>query len=81
MAAVAADADRECAAMRALTERGRTAGAARAAKVRERVAVRAGRVAGVTVAVEGDAVVLSGRGLARRSITDPAFAQVAEWGR
>ncbi len=49
--------------------------------VRERVATAAGQVPGVAVAVEGDGVVLSGRGLVRRTIGDPRLHDMAGWGR
>jgi hypothetical protein len=62
-------------------ERAEALGERRAGAVRERVAEAAGAVPGVAVAVEGDGVVLSGRGLARRTITDPRLHDIAGWGR
>lgn len=56
-------------------------GERRAAAARERVVVAASEVPGVAAEVVGDAVVLSGRGLTRRTITDPRLHDVAGWGR
>jgi hypothetical protein len=54
-----------------LKERGLRLAEARAARRRERLAARlAGAAEGVAVAVDGEAVVLSGRGLARRMDED-----------
>lgn len=53
----------------------------RAEMVRARIAAVAEDVPGVAVAVEGDAVVLSGRGLTRRTIVDPRLQDIARWGR
>jgi len=62
-------------------ERAEAIGARRADAVRERVATAAGQVPGVAVAVEGDGVVLSGRGLVRRTISDPRLQDIAGWAR
>ncbi len=67
--------------MRRLIERGEAAGEAAAGRARERVAAAARGVGGVWADVAGDAVVLAGRGLVRRTLTDPALADMAEWGR
>lgn len=55
--------------MRALTERARAAGAVRARVVAEDVAAGI-EAPGISVTIEGSDVVLSGRGLRRRLITD-----------
>jgi len=49
--------------------------------VRARVAAAAEAVRGVSVAMQGDAVVLSGRDLTRRTIVDPRLQDIAGWGR
>lgn len=67
--------------MRAALVRGQAVAERRADFVRARVAAVAEDVPGVAVAVEGDAVVLSGRGLARRTIVDPRLQDIAGWGR
>jgi hypothetical protein len=56
-----------------LAERARRSSERRAERRRGELAARLdGRVAGVEAALEGAAVVLSGRGLRRRSARDPA---------
>ncbi|MEP9400386.1 hypothetical protein [Sphingomonas sp. VNH70] len=67
--------------MRRLIARGQAIGAARAEAVRDRVAAAARGVPGVSASVAGERVVLAGRGLVRRTLTDPALADMAEWGR
>ncbi len=62
-------------------ERATAIAARRADAVRERVATAAGQVPGVAVTVEGDSVVLSGRGLVRRTIGDPRLHDLAGWAR
>ncbi len=62
-------------------ERATAIAARRADAVRERVATAAGQVPGVAVTVEGDGVVLSGRGLVRRTIADPRLHDLAGWAR
>jgi alpha-beta hydrolase superfamily lysophospholipase len=60
---------------------GRT-GAARAAAVAAQLADRiTDAVPGLTVAAEADRVVLSGRGLARRAVTDPLLRDLGSWVR
>ena len=56
-------------------------GERRAVEVRERVVAAAGQVPGVAAEVVGDGVVLSGRGLTRRTISDHRLHDVAGWGR
>jgi hypothetical protein len=65
--------------MRAVLARGEAAAEARVRAVAERVAA-AVDVPGVTAEVVGDDVVLSGRGLARRALTDPRLRD-GEWRR
>lgn len=67
--------------MRAALVLGQAVAERRAAMVRAWVAAVAEDVPGVAVAVEGDAVVLSGRGLTRRTIVDPRLQDIAGWGR
>jgi hypothetical protein len=56
-----------------LAERARRLSARRAERRRAELAARLnGRVAGVEAALEGETVVLSGRGLKRRAARDPA---------
>jgi hypothetical protein len=62
-------------------ERAEALGGRRAAVVRDSIAAAAGAVPGVAAEVVGDGVVLSGRGLTRRTITDPRLHDVAGWGR
>lgn len=62
-------------------ERAEAVAERRAALVRDRVAAAAGAVPGVAVEVVGDGVVLSARGLTRRTITDPRLHAIAGWGR
>lgn len=58
----------------ALLERGRALGAARADRVRGEVArVVSDEVADVVVSVEGDAVVVAGRGVRLRALAEPAL--------
>ncbi|MEN2747598.1 hypothetical protein [Sphingomonas sp. T9W2] len=67
--------------MRAALEKGAAVAGRRADAVRARVVAAAENVPGVAVAVEGDAVVLSGRGMTRRTIVDPRLQDIAGWGR
>jgi hypothetical protein len=67
--------------MIAAVERAEAMAARRADAVRERVVAAAGQVPGVAAEVVGDGVVLSGRGLVRRTISDPRLQDVAGWGR
>jgi hypothetical protein len=67
--------------MRAALERGAAFAERRADAVRARVVAVAQDVPGVTVAAEGDGVVLSGRRLVRRTIVDPQLQDIAGWGR
>jgi hypothetical protein len=67
--------------MRAALEKGEAVAGRRAAVVRARVAAMAEAVPGVAVSVDGDAVVLTGRGLTRRTIVDPRLQDIAGWGR
>lgn len=67
--------------MIALGARGVTLGAARVAAVTARVAAAADAVPGVTATVVDDGVVLSGAGLARRSLSDARLRDIAGWGR
>ncbi len=53
----------------------------RVAAVKQRVAAAAGAVPGVRAEITDDGVVLSGRGLVRRAITDPLLHDIAGWGR
>lgn len=62
-------------------ERAEAVAERRAAAVRDRVAAGAGAVPGVAAEVVDDGVVLSGRGLTRRTITDPRLHAIAGWGR
>ncbi|MFD1033085.1 hypothetical protein ACFQ15_00255 [Sphingomonas hankookensis] len=62
-------------------ERGEAVAGGRAAVVRARVAAAADAVPGVAVEMVDDSVVLSGRGLTRRTITDPRLHDIAGWGR
>ena len=58
----------------ALIDRGRTLGDARADRVRERIAaVVAAETPGVAVSIEDDAVVVAGRGVRWRALTEPAL--------
>lgn len=57
-------------------------GAARAAAIAVRLADRiAGAVPGVTASAEADRVVLTGRGLTRRAVTDPLLQDLGSWMR
>ncbi|WP_242119696.1 hypothetical protein [Sphingomonas lacusdianchii] len=67
--------------MRAALVLGQAVAERRAEMVRARVAAVAEDVPGVAVAVEGDAVVLSGRSLMRRTIVDPRLQDIAGWKR
>lgn len=67
--------------MRAALARGAAVAERRADAVRARVVAAAQDVPGVAVAVEGDRVVLSGKGLTRRTIVDPQLQDIAGWGR
>ena len=67
--------------MRAALVRGTAVAERRADAVRARVAAAAEAVPGVSVAMQGDAVVLSGRDLTRRTIVDPRLQDIAGWGR
>ncbi|MDJ0278969.1 hypothetical protein QLH51_19460 [Sphingomonas sp. 2R-10] len=67
--------------MRAAVERAEAIGERRAGVVRDRVAAAAREVPGVAAEVVGDGVMLSGRGLTRRTITDPRLHDIAGWGR
>jgi hypothetical protein len=53
--------------------RGQAAGERRVAAVVARVAGELGAVPGVMVTIEGDAVVIAGRGLGRRAWDEPAL--------
>lgn len=64
-----------------LIERGERAAATRARKVAETVAARVGEVPGVTAQAEGTDVVLSGRALVRRTISDARLMWIAGWMR
>lgn len=81
MATLAADAADGGTAMIALAAKGEAAAEARAVRVRDRIATAAGAVPGVAAALEGEAVVLSGRGLVRRTITDPRLHDIPGWAR
>lgn len=60
-----------------LEARGLAAAKARAARARSDLAARIwAEVPGVTATVEGQAVVIEGRGLMRRWIGDPAFRAI-----
>ncbi|KQM85556.1 hypothetical protein ASE67_14275 [Sphingomonas sp. Leaf23] len=67
--------------MIAAVERAEAMAARRAHVVRERVVAAAREVPGVSAEVVGDGVVLSGRGLTRRTISDPRLLDIAGWGR
>ncbi|KQM24854.1 MULTISPECIES: hypothetical protein [unclassified Sphingomonas] len=67
--------------MIAAVERADAMAARWADAVRERVVAAAREVPGVAAEVVGDGVVLSGRGLVRRTISDPRLQDVAGWGR
>lgn len=56
-------------------------GERQAAAARGRVAEAATGVPGVAAEIVGDAVVLSGRGLTRRTVSDPRLQDIAGWGR
>ncbi|MGW8188919.1 hypothetical protein [Sphingomonas hankookensis] len=62
-------------------ERAEALGARRAVVVRARVVAAAEEVPGVAAEVVGDGVVLSGRSLVRRTVSDPRLHDVAGWGR
>lgn len=62
-------------------ERAEALGARRAVVVRARVVAAAEEVPGVAAEVVGDGVMLSGRGLTRRTVSDPRLQAVAGWGR
>lgn len=62
-------------------ERAEAIGARRAEQARERVVAAARTVPGIAVEIVGDGVVLSGRGLVRRTIDDPRLHDMAGWGR
>lgn len=62
-------------------ERAEAIGARRAEQARERVVAAARTVPGIAVEIVGDGVVLSGRGLVRRTIDDPRLHDMARWGR
>ena len=66
--------------MRGMEARAGRMGAARAAAVAAQLAERvADAVPGVAVSVEADRVVLTGRGLARRAVTDPLLRDLGSW--
>jgi len=67
--------------MRAALVRGATVAERRAAEVRARVVAAAAAVPGVRAEAVDDVVVLSGKGLARRTIVDPRLQDIAGWGR
>ena len=67
--------------MIALAKRGVALGEARALDAAERVAAEVAAVPGVTVEIVADGVVLSGRGLARRAVSDAQLRDLAGWMR
>ncbi|MBD8679837.1 hypothetical protein [Sphingomonas sp. CFBP 13720] len=67
--------------MIALARRGVALGEARARDAVERVAAEVAAVPGVTVEIVADGVVLSGRGLARRAVSDARLRDLAGWMR
>ncbi len=68
--------------MRGMQGRAARLGAMRAAVVAEQLADRvAGAVPGVAVAAEADRVMLSGRDLTRRAVTDPLLHDLGSWVR
>ncbi len=62
-------------------DRAEALGTRRADEVRERVVAAAREVPGVVAEIVGDGVVLSGRGLVRRTVGDPRLHDIAGWGR
>lgn len=68
--------------MRGMEHRAARLGEARAAALAVRLAGRiADAVPGVTAVAETDRVVLTGRGLARRTVTDPLLRDLGSWVR
>ncbi|KQM14563.1 hypothetical protein ASE73_10425 [Sphingomonas sp. Leaf24] len=67
--------------MRAALVRGTAVAEQRAAEMRARVVATAAAVPGVRAEAVDDAVVLSGKRLARRTIVDPRLQDIAGWGR
>lgn len=68
--------------MRGMEHRAAALGAARAVKLAARLAGQvATAVPSIAVAAEADRVVLSGRGLVRRAVTDPLLRDLGSWVR
>ncbi len=67
--------------MRAALAKGEALAERRAENARARIAAAADAVPGVRAEMVDDAVVLSGKGLARRTIVDPRLHDIAGWGR
>ena len=68
--------------MRGLERRAARLADARAAKLAARLAAEIGDgVPGVTAAAEADRVILSGRGLSLRAVTDPLLQGLGSWVR
>ena len=59
--------------MARLVERGRALGDRRAARVRDEVAAVLGAVPDVAVTVEGEEVIVAGRGVRWRAVSEPAL--------
>ncbi|WP_294321066.1 hypothetical protein [uncultured Sphingomonas sp.] len=67
--------------MIAALKRAEAIGERRADAARARVVAAVEGVPGVAAEVVGDGVVLLGRGLVRRTVSDPRLHDVAGWGR
>lgn len=51
----------------------------RAAGLRERIAARLGALPGVAAHVEGERIMIEGRGLERRRMAEPALRWIGGW--
>ncbi|MPT49099.1 MAG: hypothetical protein E2598_11900 [Sphingobium sp.] len=67
--------------MNGRTEAAERAGAAQAMQVRESLAERARTFGGISATVDGDAVVLEGRGLLERWLKDADLRAIGRTGR